>query len=54
MGKERNKTLRILLYLKKSIKDRIVKDRIIRDIWTLYKTEESKKERKKLEKRKKT
>ena len=36
----------------KKIIDRIIKDRIIRHIWTLYATEERKTERKKLERKK--
>ena len=51
IGEERNsenhehKTLEILSYQKK----KKIKDRIIRDIWTLFETEEGKEERKKLE-----
>ena len=38
---------------KKEIIHRIIKDGIIRDIWTLYQTEEEKREKNKLEKKKK-
>ena len=37
---------------KKTIIDRIIKDRIIRDIWTLFETEEVIKQRRKLDKKK--
>ena len=37
----------------KIIRDKL-KDKIINDIWTLFKAEEEKKERKELEKKKKT
>ena len=39
--------------LKKRKKEKLIKDRIIRDIWTPFEEEEEEKERKKLEKKKK-
>ena len=44
-----NKIRNLFVFKKK----KEIKDRIIRDIWTLFQTEEEKKERKKLEREKK-
>ena len=51
LSKPKSQNTRNTFLLKKKKKE--IKDRIIRDIWTLFKTEKGKKERKKLEKKKK-
>ena len=51
LSKPKSQNTRNTFLLKKKKKE--IKDRIIRDIWTLFKTEKGKKERKKLEEKKK-
>ena len=50
LGKSKKKTKEILFYLMRT--KSIIKAKIIRDIWTLFETEEEEKERKELEKKK--
>ena len=50
LSKPKRQNIKKLFILEE--KQKIIKDRIIRDIWTLFDTEEKKKERKKLDKKK--